>query len=179
MTSQQIKRSIETGELQLSSGQKFTHYSIVFFFTLIPLVWIAMIVYNYIIGKAPFFDEILMYFMTIPIILVLLFYIIQKRKLKFTIIETTLTRDELNSIIANVAQRLEWMTFNNNKSFYIAKTYPGFLSGSWGEQITILFDKNKLLINSICDPDKISIVSMGRNRTHVTTLIEEIKNAQR
>ena len=62
----------------------------------------------------------------------------------------------------------------------MAKTRPGFLSGSWGEQITILFDGNTILVNSICDLDmRGSVVPMGRNKKNMNRLIEEIKKASR
>jgi hypothetical protein len=64
------------------------------------------------------------------------------------------------------------------KGCIIARTSPGIFSGSWGERITIILDKNRVLINSICDPEKrSSVVSMGRNRKNCRTLINEIKNA--
>ena len=60
----------------------------------------------------------------------------------------------------------------------MAKTHPSFSSGSWGEQITILFDNRTILVNSICDLDKKnSVVSMGRNKQNENTLINEIKKA--
>ena len=116
--------------------------------------------------------------MIIPAILGILFYRLQKRRLKFKSIDTKLTRDELGPIIEKVAKELEWTPFVNNKKIIIAKTHPSFFSGSWGEQITILFDKNRILVNSICDPDKrSSVVSMGRNKKNMNRLIKEITKA--
>ncbi|WP_136668314.1 hypothetical protein [Flavobacterium sp. H122] len=86
-----------------------------------------------------------------------------------------MTREELDPIIEKVAKELEWTSYVVNKKMIIAKTHPNFFSGSWGEQITILFDKNQVLVNSICDPDKrSSVVSMGRNTKNMNRLIEEI-----
>jgi hypothetical protein len=91
-----------------------------------------------------------------------------------------LTREELDSVVEKVANELKWIPYVMDKKVIIAKTHPSFFSGSWGEQITILFDKNRVLVNSICDPDKrSSVVSMGRNKQNMSRLIEEIKKASR
>ena len=89
-----------------------------------------------------------------------------------------MTREELDPIFEKVAKELEWTLYVNNKKMIIAKTHPSFFSGSWGEQITILFDKNRVLVNSICDLEKrSSVVSMGRNKKNMNRLIDEITKA--
>jgi len=51
--------------------------------------------------------------------------------------------------------------------------------GSWGEQVTLIFSGKKILINSICDPDKkSSIVSYGNNKRNVENILEEIKKSE-
>ena len=91
-----------------------------------------------------------------------------------------MTREELDKIINQVATELKWTIFSTNKRIVEAKTFPSFFSGSWGEQITILFDNKRVLVNSICDIDKqSSVVSMGRNKKNINRLIKEIENASR
>ena len=176
MTSEQIKYSIDTGEMKLGTWDKFTHYGIVGFLFLIPSMLIFLHLKDYFQGTSRPFREGEIWFMIFPSILGLLFYRLQKSRLKFKSIDTKLTRDELDPIIEKVANELEWTSYVINKKIIIAKTHPSFFSGSWGEQITILFDKNRILVNSICDPDKrSSVVSMGRNKKNMNRLIEEIK----
>lgn len=178
MTNEQIKYSIETSEMKLGNWHKFTHYGIVGFLFIIPAMLITFHLKDHFQGTSRPFREGEIWFMIIPSILGLLFYRLQKNRLKFKSIDTKLTREELDPIIEKVANELEWITFVKNKKIVISKTFPSFFSGSWGEQITILFDKNRILVNSICDPDKrISIVSMGRNKKNMNRLIEEIKKA--
>lgn len=178
MTNDQIQYSIETGELKLGNWDKFTHYGIVGFLFIIPAMFIFFHTKDYFQGISRPFREGEIWFMIIPSILGLLFYRLQKNRLKFKQIETKLTREEIDQIIEKIANELEWITFVKNKKIIISKTFPGFFSGSWGEQITILFDKNRILVNSICDPDKrSSVVSMGRNKKNMNRLIEEIKKA--
>ncbi len=180
MTKEQIKYSIETGELSLDNWQKFTHYGIVFYLLIIPAVFIFIHLKNYLFETHVPFREDMIWFLIIPPILAFLFYKLQKRKLQFKTIPNRLTREEMDLVIENVAEELEWKPSLINNKIIIAKTYPGFFSGSWGEQITILFDKKKILINSICDPDnRSSIMSMARNKQNIQRLIEEINDASR
>jgi len=104
---------------------------------------------------------------------------LQKRRLKFKHITTTLTRAQIEAIIHRVGDELEWKGHFVSSNAYKAKTYPGFFSGSWGEAITILLAGNSVFVNSICDPDKRgSLASFGRNRENENTLIESIKRAE-
>ncbi|MNE69185.1 hypothetical protein D3C80_1648940 [compost metagenome] len=117
-----------------------------------------------------------MYFLIISILLGLLFYKLQLDKLNFKELHTTLSRQQLAVIIEKIGIELKWHPIEMSDDIFIAKTYPSFFSGSWGEQITIMFDTNRVLVNSICDPDKrSSITSMGRNKKNVNRLIQEIE----
>lgn len=121
---------------------------------------------------------IILLFMLVPFIIGLLFYKLQKNRLKFKTVETALTRDELDKIIERVAAELQWRIYTNNKRIVEARTNPSFFSGSWGEQITILFDGKRVLANSICDLKKQdSVVSMRRNKKNTQRLIDEIEKA--
>jgi len=178
MTNEQIKYSIETGRIKLKKWDKFSHYGIVAFLYYIPTLFLIIHLIDYFQGTPRPFREGEIWFMIIPSILGLLFYRIQKNRLKFKSIDTMLTRKEIDVVIDNVANKLEWKIFMMNKKVLIAYTNPSFFTGSWGEQITILFDKNRILVNSICDPKKrSSVVSMGRNKQNIKLFIEEIKKA--
>ena len=178
MTKEQVKYSIETKELKLGNWDKLSHYGIVLFLFFIPAMFIFFHLKGYFEGTPKPFKQIEIWCMIIPTLIGILFYRIQLNRLKFKPIQTNLTRDEIEKIIEKVAKELEWHPHIVDEKFIVAKTHPGFLSGSWGEQITVLFDRNQVLVNSICDPDKkSSIVSMGRNIQNEKKLIEEIKKS--
>jgi hypothetical protein len=125
-----------------------------------------------------FFKEGEVWFIVVPSILLFLTYRLQRNRLKFFLVYSTLDIKQLKKVISDVAKDLDWVTISSNKNVYTAKTFPGFFSGSWGEHITVLFHANTVYINSICDPDKkSSIVSFGRNRKNVQTLIRKIEEA--
>jgi len=177
MNNQIIKKCIEENELQLSFWNKFSHYSIVIFVLIIP---ICAIVYKIIdaINKTerPSKDGEI-YVFVIPIILSILFYLLQKKRLSFKIVETKLSMDEIYKIVDETAKELGWIINQKTNKYLTANTKPKFNSGSWGEQITIIFIENKILVNSICALNKKnSLVSMGRNKKNEQTFINNIKS---
>jgi hypothetical protein len=176
MTREQIEQSIETGELQLTFWDKFTHYSSVWVTMSISIMFLVLGTWDFYTkpNKPPMEGAI--WFIVIPPIISWIFYKIQRRALRLKSVETDLTRKEIDIIIKKVAKNLEWKFVKKTKKVVIARTHPSFITGSYGERITILFDGNRVLVNSICDPDKSeSMVSAGRNHENVQTLIEEIK----
>lgn len=182
MKNEWILLMIETKRLRLKVTHLLTHYLIVlfllipFFLTLFGFIQ-KHILHNYSGVKSP--DEMLM--ANLPLLLLAVaFFFIQMNKLKFKIVETNLPEEKLEEIIKETADELEWYYEISNDKIVIAKTHPKWSTGSWGEQITIIFDKSFVMVNSICDPDKkASVVSFGRNKRNMNRLIEKIKAANR
>jgi hypothetical protein len=180
MTHKQYETSIATGELQLNGfWEKLSHFGLVFFLLFILVIFIALTLFFFFRGDPKPFQPEELWVVFIPLVLSLLFFRIQKNKLKFEVVETSLKMEQITTIIEQVALELEWKGKFCSKQIYEAKTDPGFFSGSWGEQITILLPDNRVLVNSICDLDKrSSMVSFGRNRENEQMLITSIKNAE-
>ena len=128
MTNDQIKYSIETEEVCLTLWQKIDHSLIVGFMFIFPMVFIYVQIENYFNeGSISLrFGEIL--FVLIPLLLAYLFYKLQKRRLKFTVLKTSLDREVLNKAIESVSNELEWKPFLVYKNVIVAKTYPSVLS---------------------------------------------------
>lgn len=180
MNNEKIKYGLKYQELKLSFWQKVQHYGIVGFCFIIPITITSIHIIDYFENSPEPITSGTFWLIILPSLLGILFYYLQKRRLKFKVVSTNLSKSELHKIIDKVAEELEWQIYSSNSNAIVAKTHPGFSSGSWGEQITILFDKSKVLVNSICDLDKqSSLVSMGRNGQNENKLIEEIKKAKR
>lgn len=183
MTEKQILESIQIQELKLSGWRKFSHYSIVGFFVLLSPLFIIFYIRDIINGTAKEFDKmwlIVLIFTIIPLGLGLLYYKIQRKKLRFKLVKTNLTREALSQLIEKVSKELQGSITYFDEKVIEVKTSPSFWSGSWGELITIFFDKQAILINSICDPDKkSSVTSYGRNKKNINRLIEAISEASR
>lgn len=180
MDKEQIKWTRETGELQLKTGDKLTHYGIVLYILLIPTCVVCFTLYDlFVKGRTNFRTE-LVWLIVITLALGSLFYRLQKRRLAMTKVKTNLSRTEIEKVIEGIANESKWSPYQIDDEVIIAKTHPGFWSGSWGEQITVIFDKGQILVNSICDPDnKSSVTSMGRNRRNIKQLIDRVDAASR
>ncbi len=180
MTKQQIELSIKTTKLQLSFWDKLAHYGIVVFLLFIPLLSLFFYLKGIFNGTKQAAKTSDFFLLIIPTFLTLIFYKIQSDRLKFKQVFTSLSRQALLNIVEKVGRDLRWYIDPIEDRCIIAKTHPSFFSGSWGEQVTILFDKDRVLVNSICDPDKrSSVVSMGRNKKNENRLIAEIEHASR
>jgi hypothetical protein len=179
MTKDQFNKSIESGELQLKANTRFTHFSIVVFLVLGVICILAIHLFYYLQGKGFYLEEREIWAVTVPAVLALLLYWLQKSRLKFKVIPTNLTWPEIVAVIDQVSKELEWIPVHKQNGAFVAITDPGVWLGSWGERITILLDDDRLFINSICNPNKRqSITSMGRNRKNVNALIKYVKNAE-
>ena len=178
MTQEQYEKSIQTGYLQLTNWQKFNHFSIVGFLLFIPLGYLSITLYERVNGNGSNFNSDELYIIFIPVILATLFYFLQKSRLKFKVLISELKREQIIDYLEQLCKEWNWTIKTNNHSEFLAKTNPTFFSGSWGEQVTILFIDNKILLNSICDLDKrSSLVSMGHNRENVQAVTDLINNA--
>ncbi|MCW4470001.1 hypothetical protein OGH69_13565 [Flavobacterium sp. MFBS3-15] len=171
MQYQKLKKCIDSGRLQLRRGEAIQHYLIV-----IALAGFSILgIYIMFSAKDEDQFERSVIFFIISCLIGLLFLFIQYRRLRFVMIETELSQDEIAEVINKVAMRLNWKQTSKGKNYYTASTPTSFLQGSWGEQITILLNDKKVYINSICDLKKqSSVTAFGRNRKNVITFKREL-----
>ncbi len=168
-----IKKSIETGELQLEYWDKINHFSIVLysfaFAIFVPLMVLFYQIYDPVSNK----NYGVLWFSPICIIVGIVFYFIQNNRLKLTSIKTNINKEEFSEIIEKISKKYGWQLSINTLKVIIAKT--PFSGKSWGEQVTIIFDGDNLLVNSICDPDKkTSVISYGRNAQNIRLIAKRI-----
>jgi hypothetical protein len=176
MTEEEYNRSINTKELQLTLAEKVGHFVIVIysfgFASIFPIIHLS----QYFNGNAKPFKSYEILIVITLVIIGFLFYGLQKKRLKFSIVHTKLKIDELERIIEKVGKDLEWIPVSHKHQSFYAITAPDFFSGSLGEKITILFNEDIVFVNSICDLDKRpQITSFGRNKKNVKCFIEAIK----
>ncbi len=181
MTKDQYNRSIQTGELQLPGfWAKATHFSLPVFSLFVAMLLPVLHLYHFLSGESAPFASGEVWIICIVLLLSLLFFWMQKRRLKFRVVQTRLNAATMKLVIENVAKALEWKGTFTSENVYEAKTHPGFFSGSWGEQITVLLADGRVFVNSICDPDqKTSVFSNGRNRENGNTLVKCIKDTEK
>ena len=106
----------------------------------------------------------------------IIFAIIQYRRLNFKEIQVPYTNEQFQEAVDRTVKDLEWRIERNNKTFFRA-VRPWNWTGSWGVMVTIIKDKDRLLINSICDPNHMnSVASYGWNRKNIKTFIENFSD---
>lgn len=165
-----------TKRLKLTTAQSLTHYGIVLFLLFISALtgWslIEMYVthtYTGVLKTEEVIRTSLPFFF-----LAILYAFIQYRRLKFKSIYLTYTGDQFQEAVERTVKDLEWRIDVSSKTLLRAYR-PSNWSGSWGEMITIIKDKDSLLINSICNPDSISsVASYGWNKKNVQTFIKNL-----
>lgn len=172
MTEEQIQKTIETGYLQLKLKYKLKHYFFpIVSFTLMPVIHLILMINN------PLFHHterlVWMYLISYSVGLAVLF--LQRNRLKMKVIETNLPYNEIMKRIEKLANELKFIPVFSTEKVLIARRFPVGFKTSWGEQITLIFNKNKILINSICDPEQqVSLVSFGRNAEKINAIRNEL-----
>ena len=176
MSSRSIQKMIETEALVLTKGQLFWHYCIIGFFLIPPIMNIIHIFQYYVthtyqgvrtVGEMATWSYL-------PLIPAVGFYYIQKRRLKFKTINVALDTDTFIAAAKATAKQLDWKIIEKTQSLIVARS--GFSWRSWGELITIIRVNDKILFNSICDPDNItSVASWGMNKLNLKTFEQNIQ----
>ena len=110
MTQDQYIKSIDSGELLLIGfWQKLSYFGLVIFLFAMPIIVLIWHIIDYLQGNStPFVGEEI-WIIVIPTILGFLAYRFQKSRLKFQIIKTSLTSEQLTRIIHEVAKELKWI----------------------------------------------------------------------
>jgi hypothetical protein len=169
MKATSIEMMKKTGKLPLSSWKLFWHFAVVSLL-LIPSIILLVYTVKYIFGDESTTLTMLKRMMPLvcfSLTLAIILYIIQRRRLRFKIIQLRVDPNTFVSIAAKTAKEANWQIVEKTSSIIVAKT--GFSWRSWGELITIVRDEDRVLFNSICDPDNmISIASWGRNISNFT-----------
>jgi hypothetical protein len=166
----------QTKRLKLSRGQGFTHFFIVFLILFIPGMNLFNLFEIYVTNT---YDgvrtsEELISSGWLWIIPAIIFYFIQKRRLRYRDVKVKYTNQEFEEAIERTAKEYEWQIEFNNKNIFRAYR-PWNWTGSWGEMITIIKVKDKLLLNSICDPNTISsVASFGWNKRNIDTFLKNL-----
>ena len=161
----------ENEYLELSNYQTLSHFSIFFFLLIAPLFFGYSMFKNYEGG------ETVKEFISISwfwILLAIVFYFIQKRRLRFREVEISYTNEEFEQTLKLTSKKYKWRVELNDEDFLVAyRAMAGDVLS--GEMITIIKGSNKLFLNSICDPTKRnSLISFGWNEKNIETFISNL-----
>lgn len=177
MIEEQYNRSIHTKEVQLGFAEKVTHFYLALICIVIALIFPLIHLKNYFTDNETSFISGEIMVTIVFAVIGLLLYKIQKKRLRFKVVQTNLKRDTLEKIIEEVGKELNWVPVQLTHNSFFAVTHPDFLI-SLGDQITVLFAEKCVFINSTGDVTRgPSILPTGRNRRNVECLIEAIEKA--
>lgn len=170
-------REKATNRIKLTKQQLFWHFSVVPFL-LIPPVFIVTDIIRMYLGdsyKLVRTKEELLWSAVIFIGTALISFFIQRARLRFKVFNIECTDEQFDNALERTSEDLKWRILTKRKTYVRAGRYWN-CSSSWGELITIKRKKDKILINSICDPDTIpSVISYGWNRHNIKIFTNNLK----
>lgn len=164
--------------LKLTIFQTLTHYGIVLLLLFIATLtgWSLVEIYFTDTYSGVQTANELIKVSLLFLVLALIFVVIQYRRLSFKEFQMSYTDEQFQEAIERTINDLQWQVEKNNKTFFRAVRVWDW-TGSWGEMVTIIKDKDLILINSICDPYHISSVfSYGWNRKNIKTFIKHLSD---
>jgi len=171
----------QTKRLKLSRWDTLHHYSFVLLMLFVPGMTLFSLfeicvteTYNGVRSADDLISVAWPWF--IPAVI---FYFIQKRRLRFSEVKIDFTDDEFQEAIERTANEYEWEIELNNENIFRA-----YRSSKWtyyfGEMITVIKNKDRLLLNSIIDPNKRpSPVSSGWNKRNIDTLLKNLVDVKK
>ena len=164
--------------LKLTIFQTLTHYGIVLLLLFIATLtgWSLVEIYFTDTYSGVQTANELINVSLLFLVLALIFVVIQYRRLSFKEFQMSYTDEQFQEAIERTINDLQWQVEKNNKTFFRAVRVWDW-TGSLGEMVTIIKDKDRILINNICDPDHISSVfSYGWNRKNIKTFIKHLSD---
>jgi predicted membrane channel-forming protein YqfA (hemolysin III family) len=108
MVPSQYKKSIETQELQLSSSNKLSHYGIVLFLSAMCLLIVFLLLKDKF--QRPAFKAEISVAVLLGVLAVVS-YRVQKKRLKFSVVDTNLPKDKIITLAEEVGAQLGWIPF--------------------------------------------------------------------
>lgn len=175
MTPEEIKYSLNFQYLKLSFTDKIAHYGIAFVFFTLPLLYVTLKIKSIFTNEHINSDSETIWIIIIFSLVGILLFILQRKQLKFKTIKTILSEPELISIIKNVCDEKEWTIYDFGKNYLKIKTFSNLLTSSFGEDISVIIDGNRVLINSKCKLSKRFYLFTNPNNENINIFFDRIK----
>jgi hypothetical protein len=167
-------------KLQLKGEQLFNHYAFLVILLAVPvfnMISVFQILTGRYDGVRTLTDHLIV---SLPfVVLGVLFCFRQNQRLNFKEYKIGHTDGELQEAIRMTADQLKW-TIGTNSKGYLRAFRDGEGIDWWGQMITIMYDNNTILMNSISDPNiKPTFTSIGWDRKNVKTFIKNLETIKR
>src|SRR5690349_13780726 len=128
--------------VKLKPLDRIIHFSPSLFFGLAFLI-----VTTFVTVKGLFDIEILFQLGLIFSIPTAIFYAVQKHKLQFRLIKTSVNQNEFKELVKEISKEYKWIIHSQTDNEYTLRTNPGFINQSWGQHITLKQTADGILIN--------------------------------
>jgi hypothetical protein len=184
MSIESVQAMIKTGRVQLTNVQLIWHYVVVVIFFIPPLMHLWYVFQFYVLNS---YDGVytlsdLAKWSYLSLIPALILYFTQRIRLRFKEIPVVVNSDVFLEAVEQTAVQKKWEIVSKKAHIVTART--DYTWQSWGELITVVRDNDKVLFNSICDPDNhTSIASWGRSRENFeafkSILFEHISSSKK
>ena len=167
-------------KLKLNPSQLFSHYGALLVYGIPVLVFAWGTIQSQFKGSSNGTRSVKEIALVSIVLLIVgsLEFIRKRNKLKFK--EYCILVDDKGFVqsVEKTAEQLNW-SIDQLSASYVKAHRDGNWSWSWGEMITVIRDGEKILINSISDPNSlIAGESFGWNRKNVDTFIRNLHKAQ-
>jgi hypothetical protein len=112
------------------------------------------------------------------LILTIAFYHIQKKQLRIKEINIKFTEKEFQEAVQRTVTENGWQIENNKDNLFRA-FHSWDMVGGFGEMITIMWERDRLFLNSICNPNiTSSFLSFGWNTKNIDIFLKNLNDVK-
>lgn len=166
--------------LPLSTDWATTHYGFPAMMFYLSACMFCIIIQQHVIEGYRSGLDFFLWFFFITLLLGLITWHLQTRKLRFQEIRTTLGKKDIFDAIAAAGTNYKWSLDHAGDDCIVCHTNPSFGSLTWGEQIFIVFDQGCVWVNSVNDLDKRStLASFGYTKRNIRRVAAAILNKEK
>lgn len=143
---------LEHKSVPLTISWAYTHYGASHILSLMSAIFLfttGMTLYS-----AGRIDGFVLLVAIVPVPIAYVLYRVQRRKLDFQSIPTTLDKQSIYDRICHLSVTYNWDVDHYGEDCIVAHTNPAIWHLTWGEQIFIVFDKGQVWVNSVNDLNK-------------------------
>lgn len=172
MTNALLDQSKISGYVALTRWEKVAHFKAPLGLAVIQLFVLPFVVRYFMQHDQAVLTQSILFISIGPAVLGLVLFLIQRQALKFKEVDSHISLGMLEQRMALVCTEHNWEISFRNETALLVNTNAPADPRVWGERITLVFDQDKWLINSVRDPGipRRNISRMRGNRENYKVL---------
>ena len=171
-----IKKIIKKRRLNLSLSEYFLHYSAGIGIFIVPIINAYFLILYFFSGEKEKLERVTeeIEFPFLLLIISVGIFIKKYKSLEFEKYNIKIDNEKFNRVIQLTSEELNWNKVTQNENYYQGLSESNLIG--FGEKVTIVKNKNFILINSIENPNNWwSNFSFGGNRKNKKTFEKNLK----